>query len=181
MPAVSEREMVVRRVVLSSVPAAGTDQYLRRRPVPPLSPPLGKKGGPKTAIATAHTLIVIIWHVLAETTAYRDLGSDYFTSRIDHPEARKRRLIRELEALGHKVTSNPPPHSQAINRSPTSSAWVPGHRPLRPERAWSPQLRLSPPRGSHSIRQARPHVLRKSRRRLHQNLAQRPRSVIRDP
>lgn len=67
----------------------------------------GKKGGQKAAIATAHTLIVIIWHVLAETTAYRELGADYFTHRIDTPEARKRRLIRELEALGHKVTIEP--------------------------------------------------------------------------
>jgi len=63
--------------------------------------------GHKAAIATAHTLIVIVWHVLAETTAYRDLGSDYFTRRFDNPEARKRRLIRELEALGHKVTVEP--------------------------------------------------------------------------
>jgi transposase len=67
----------------------------------------GQKGGKKAATATAHTLIVIIWHVLAETTAYRDLGSDYFTRRIDSPEARKRRLIHELEALGHKVTLEP--------------------------------------------------------------------------
>jgi transposase len=50
---------------------------------------------------------VIIWHVLAETTAYRDLGPDYFTRRIDSPDARKRRLIHELEALGHKVTIEP--------------------------------------------------------------------------
>ncbi|MBV9312547.1 MAG: IS110 family transposase [Pseudonocardia sp.] len=67
----------------------------------------GKQGTRKAAIATAHTLIVIIWHVLAEATEYRDLGSDYFTVRIDHPEARKRRLVRELEALGHKVTLEP--------------------------------------------------------------------------
>jgi transposase len=38
---------------------------------------------------------------------YRDLGSDYFTRRIDSPDARKRRLIQELEALGHKVTIEP--------------------------------------------------------------------------
>jgi hypothetical protein len=50
---------------------------------------------------------VIIWHVLAESSAYRDLGSDYFTRRIDSPRARERRLIRELEALGHKVTLEP--------------------------------------------------------------------------
>ncbi|MDQ3887264.1 MAG: IS110 family transposase [Actinomycetota bacterium] len=67
----------------------------------------GKRGDRKAAIAVAHTLIVIIWHVLAQTNAYRDLGSDYFTRRIDHPEARKRRLIRELEALGHKLTLEP--------------------------------------------------------------------------
>ncbi|MGH3631301.1 MAG: transposase [Sciscionella sp.] len=67
----------------------------------------GSKGGKKAATATAHTLIVIIWHVLAETTAYRDLGSDYFTARLDNPEAHKRRLIHELEALGHKVTIEP--------------------------------------------------------------------------
>ena len=52
-------------------------------------------------------MIVIIWHVLAQTTTYRDLGSDYFTHRIDNPEVRKHRLIRELEALGHKVTIEP--------------------------------------------------------------------------
>lgn len=67
----------------------------------------GKKGGQKAATATAHTLIVIIWHVLAYSTAYRDLGSDYFTRRIDNPQTRTRQLIRELEALGHKVTLEP--------------------------------------------------------------------------
>ena len=67
----------------------------------------GKKGGQKAAVATAHTLIVIIWHVLAQTTAYHDLGPDYFTRHCDNPDARKRRLIRELEALGHKVTIEP--------------------------------------------------------------------------
>jgi transposase len=66
-----------------------------------------KRGGQKAATATAHTLIVIIWHVLTETTAYRDLGPDYFTRRIDSPDARKRRLIHELEALGHKLTIKP--------------------------------------------------------------------------
>jgi hypothetical protein len=50
-----------------------------------------------------HTLIVIIWHVLANTTAYRELGSDYFTTRIDNPDARKRRLVRELGKSGPAV------------------------------------------------------------------------------
>jgi transposase len=67
----------------------------------------GKTGGRKAATATAHTLIAIIWHALARSSAYRDLGSDYFSRRIDSPQARERRLIRELEALGHKVTLEP--------------------------------------------------------------------------
>jgi transposase len=66
----------------------------------------GKTGGGKAAIAIAHTLIVIIWHVLHDGTAYRDLGSDYFT-RYDNPEARKRRLIRDLHTLGYEVTVQP--------------------------------------------------------------------------
>ncbi len=66
----------------------------------------GKTGGRKAAIAIAHTLIVIIWHVLHDNAEYRDLGSDYFT-RYDNPEARKRRLIHDLQTLGYDVTVQP--------------------------------------------------------------------------
>jgi transposase len=66
----------------------------------------GKTGGGKAAIAIAHTLIVIIWHVLHDNAEYRDLGSDYFT-RYDNPEAHKRRLIRDLQTLGYNVTIQP--------------------------------------------------------------------------
>ncbi len=66
----------------------------------------GKTGGRKAAIATAHTLLVIIWHVLHDGAEYRDLGSDYFT-RYDDPEARKRRLVRDLQSLGYDVAIQP--------------------------------------------------------------------------
>ncbi len=66
----------------------------------------GKKSGGKAAIAVAHTLIVIIWHVLHDGAPYRDLGSDYFT-RHDNPEARKRRLIHDLQSMGYEVTIAP--------------------------------------------------------------------------
>jgi hypothetical protein len=49
---------------------------------------------------------VIIWHVLHDSAEYRDLGSDYLI-RYDNPEAQKQRLIRELQALGHKVAMEP--------------------------------------------------------------------------
>jgi transposase len=67
----------------------------------------GKKGGGKAAVAVAHTLIVISWHVLHDLTEYRDLGHDYFT-RHDDPEATKRRLIHNLEALGFRVELTAP-------------------------------------------------------------------------
>lgn len=67
----------------------------------------GVKGGRKAATATAHTLIVIIWHVLAENSPYHDLGPDYFTRRLESTAVRERRLIRELEALGHTVVLDP--------------------------------------------------------------------------
>lgn len=50
----------------------------------------------------AHTLIVIVWHVLHEHTEYHDLGHDYFIHR-DNPETRARRLIHDLNALGYHV------------------------------------------------------------------------------
>jgi transposase len=67
----------------------------------------GKQGGGKAAIAIAHTLIVIIWHVLHDNSAYRDLGADYFTRRYDNPDAKKNRLIRELQNLGLQVEVHP--------------------------------------------------------------------------
>ena len=66
----------------------------------------GKQGGGKAAIAVAHTLIVIIWHVLHDRASYLDMGSDYFT-RYHNPEARKRRLVHDLQSMGYEVTITP--------------------------------------------------------------------------
>jgi hypothetical protein len=57
----------------------------------------------KAIVAIAHTLTVIIWHVLAAGTPYAELGADFYTRRID-PRHETRRLIARLEALGHKIT-----------------------------------------------------------------------------
>jgi transposase len=66
----------------------------------------GKRGANKAIVALAHTMIVIVWHVLANQTDYVDLGPDFFR-RLDNPEAQKQRLIRQLEALGLEVTVQP--------------------------------------------------------------------------
>jgi transposase len=62
--------------------------------------PAAKK---RAIVAIAHTLAVIIWHVLAQQTPYADLGSDFYDRRND-PAKQTARLIARLEALGHKVT-----------------------------------------------------------------------------
>lgn len=40
--------------------------------------------------------------MLATGETYRDLGADYFTAR--DPDRQTRRLVRQLERLGHHVT-----------------------------------------------------------------------------
>ena len=66
-----------------------------------------RRGSQKAIVAIGRSLLVIIWHLLADPTArFTDLGSDFFDTRID-PERRKRNHIRQLQALGYKVTLEP--------------------------------------------------------------------------
>ena len=66
----------------------------------------GTKGESKAIFAVAHTMLVIVWHVLAAETTYDELGADFFDRRTN-TEARQRQLVRQLEALGNKVTLEP--------------------------------------------------------------------------
>jgi transposase len=67
----------------------------------------GRKAEGKAIFACAHTLVVMIWHILAEHDAvFEDLGADWFERRTD-PAAHTRRLVRELQKLGHRVTLEP--------------------------------------------------------------------------
>jgi transposase len=65
--------------------------------------PAAKK---RAVIAIAHTLIVIIWHVLATDTLYTDLGAEFYRRHID-PDRETRRLVAKLQAFGHTVTLEP--------------------------------------------------------------------------
>jgi transposase len=65
--------------------------------------PTAKK---KAIIVVAHAILVIIWHVLASGRPYEELGTDFFTRRLD-PDKETRRLIAKLEALGHHVSLQP--------------------------------------------------------------------------
>ncbi len=59
----------------------------------------------QAAMAVAHSLLVIIYHVLLEKQPYRDLGADYF-DHVDK-ERQTRQAMRRLESLGYAVTLTP--------------------------------------------------------------------------
>lgn len=67
---------------------------------------IGKK---KAAVAVAHSLLIIVYHILKDGTTYRDLGHDFFDKR--DVTATQRRLVRRLEALGFEVTLKPLPQA----------------------------------------------------------------------
>jgi transposase len=60
-----------------------------------------RRGKKRAAIAVAHSILVIAYHMLRDGTEYRDLGGDYFDKR--NKEKLQRNLVRRLEGLGLKV------------------------------------------------------------------------------
>jgi transposase len=53
----------------------------------------------------AHSIVVIIYHLLEDQVSYRELGGNFFDER-DH-QAVEKRLIRRLERLGYQVELQP--------------------------------------------------------------------------
>jgi len=67
---------------------------------------IASRGGPKkAAMAVAHSIAVIIYHILRDQTTYEDLGSNYFDER-DRQHIEKR-LVRRLQRLGYQVELQP--------------------------------------------------------------------------
>ena len=66
---------------------------------------LRHRGHRKAVVAVAHALLRTAYHVLADGTPYRDLGTDYYERR--HAHRVTRRAIRQLEAQGYRVTLQP--------------------------------------------------------------------------
>jgi transposase len=56
----------------------------------------------KALVAVAHTMLVIVYHLLSRRVVYAELGSDYVDRQ--QVERQRRRLVERLEALGVKVT-----------------------------------------------------------------------------
>ena len=68
-------------------------QYARLRP---------RRGHKKALGAVKHSIICAVWHMLSTGELYHDLGGDYFRRR--DPKRITKRLVNQLEALGHTVT-----------------------------------------------------------------------------
>ena len=66
-----------------------------------------RRGKRKALVAVARSILVIIFHLLANPEArFRDLGPDFYDNRIS-TERKIRNHIRQLEALGLTVTLTP--------------------------------------------------------------------------
>ena len=65
-----------------------------------------RRGAQRATVAVGHSILVIAWHLLSTGTPYDDLGGDYFDRRRNSA-TRQRRLVAQLEAMGHRVTLEP--------------------------------------------------------------------------
>lgn len=61
-----------------------------------------RRGPQRANVAVQHTLLTAIWNMGTTGTLYEDLGGDY-SSRLN-PERTRTRAIRQLEAMGYRVT-----------------------------------------------------------------------------
>ena len=64
-----------------------------------------RRGMARAQVAVAHSILVCAWHMLSKDEPYCDLGPDWLARRNDH--AHTRRLVAQLEKLGHQVTLTP--------------------------------------------------------------------------
>jgi transposase len=64
-----------------------------------------RRGRGRAQVAVAHSILASAYWMLKRDQPYHDLGTDWHEQRND--EAHTRRLVAQLEKLGHTVTLNP--------------------------------------------------------------------------
>jgi len=65
----------------------------------------GRRGQKKAIVAVAHSILVIVYHMIKRKQPYHELGADYFDKR--RPEATVKRLMKRLEQFGFQVSLEP--------------------------------------------------------------------------
>ena len=66
----------------------------------------GRRGPGKATGALRHSILIAAYHILDQNVPYHELGADYFDQRRSL-EQRTKRLVRQLQQLGHTVTLEP--------------------------------------------------------------------------
>jgi transposase len=93
----------LRAAVIEAAPAAarskGTSLVAQYRRV------AARRGGKRAAVAVGHSILVSVYPLLRDEASDHDLGGNYFDER--DRQAVERRLVRRLEALGHKGILEP--------------------------------------------------------------------------
>jgi transposase len=64
-----------------------------------------RRGKKRAAVAIANSILVSVYHMLDRDEPYRDLGPDWLETR--HRDAHTRRLVAQLQRLGHVVVLDP--------------------------------------------------------------------------
>jgi transposase len=66
-----------------------------------------RRGKNKAIVAVGRSLLVIIWHLLADPDIrFHELGADHYDRHVN-THAKRRNHVRQLEALGYRVTLEP--------------------------------------------------------------------------
>jgi transposase len=71
-----------------------------------------RRGHAKATVATGHKILTAAYHVLDQGVPYNELGEEFFYRRdTENTDRYRRRLIHQLERLGHQVTLQPLPEA----------------------------------------------------------------------
>lgn len=60
-----------------------------------------RRGGSRALVAIRHTIIVAIWHMLADGEVFKELGPNYYDEH--NKDRAKNRAVKELQRLGFEV------------------------------------------------------------------------------
>ena len=66
-----------------------------------------RRGAKRAVVAVGRSILIIVWHLLADPTVrFHDLGPGFYDTRVN-ADPKRRNHVRQLEALGYKVTLEP--------------------------------------------------------------------------
>jgi transposase len=74
-----------------------------------------RKGLKRAAMAVAHRILIIAYHIMRDGTEYREVGGDYYDRKDPHKTAA--RLVRRLEHIGFEITLTRPAQPQSSTDS----------------------------------------------------------------